>query len=391
MHTVTRHLSHSLWLLALVALVLVGCNNADGSEGEAEDAQAQRQIRVETLLLEPSRFEDIIELTGTVEALNDAALSAQASGTVEYLADLGTALPRGGVVARLDRGQVRAAVQQAEAQVEAAQAQFDLAQDNFERQEPLYRDSIISALEFENVRAQRNQARASLRQAEAALAQAQERLDDTVIRAPFAGIVEERFIEAGEQIVPGQRVARVVSTERVRVNTGVPERYASEIEVGTPVRMNFKAYGDVERQGRVTFAGSTINPQSRTFPVEIEVDNPNGRLKPEMVAQLYVSRAVLDSALVVPRSAIIRDENGNSVFVVNRTDSIPTAERHRLTLGPNYAGKAVVEEGLQAGDEVVVLGQNNLTEGDPLNVVDQYTRVDASGVPLKESTDQPTL
>jgi multidrug efflux pump subunit AcrA (membrane-fusion protein) len=155
--------------------------------------------------------------------------------------------------------------------------------------------------------------------------------------------------------------------------------------------MNFKAYGALERQGRVTFAGSTINPQSRTFPVEIQVDNPESRLKPEMVAQLYVSRAVLDSALVVPRSAIIRDENGNSVFVANRTDSIPTAERHRLTLGPNYAGKAVVEEGLQAGDEVVVLGQNNLTEGDPLNVVDQYTRVDASGVPLKESTDQPAL
>jgi len=387
----TRHLSHSLWLLALVALVAMGCNNADGSNGEENGAPAERQIRVETLLLEPSRFEDVIELTGTVEALNDANLSAQASGTVEYLADLGTALPRGGVVARLDQGQVRAAVQQAEAQVEVAQAQYDLAQDNFERQEPLYRDSIISALEFENVRAQRNQARASLRQAQAALAQAQERLDDTIIRAPFPGIVEERFIEAGEQIVPGQRVARVVSTERVRVNTGVPERYASEIEVGTPVRMNFKAYGTLERQGRVTFAGSTINPQSRTFPVEIEVNNPEGRLKPEMVAQLYVSRAVLDSALVVPRSAIIRDERGNSVFVVNRTDSIPTAERHRLTLGPNYAGKAVVEEGLQAGDEVVVLGQNNLTEGDPLNVVDQYTRVDASGVPLKENTDQPAL
>ena len=207
-----QHLSHSFWLLALAALVMIGCNNADGSDSEAESATTQRQIRVETLLLEPSRFEDVIELTGTVEALNDAALSAQASGTVEYLADLGTALSRGGVVARLDQGQVRAAVQQAEAQVEAAQAQFDLAQDNFQRQEPRYRDSIISALEFENVRAQRNQARASLRQAEAALAQAQERLDDTVIRAPFAGIVEERFIEAGEQIVPGQRVARVVST-----------------------------------------------------------------------------------------------------------------------------------------------------------------------------------
>jgi membrane fusion protein (multidrug efflux system) len=391
MHIFTRSPSHSLWLLALVALVAVGCNNADGSNGEEAEAPAQRQIRVETLLMEPTVFEDVIELTGTVEALNDAALSAQASGTVEYLADLGTALPRGGVVARLDQGQVRAAVQQAEAQVEAAQAQFDLAQDNFQRQEPLYRDSIISALEFENVRAQRNQARASLRQAQAALAQARERLGDTIVRAPFAGIVEERFIEAGEQIAPGQRVARVVSTERVRVNTGVPERYASEIEVGTPVRMNFQAYSTMERQGRVTFAGSTINPQSRTFPVEIEVSNPEGRLKPEMVAQLYVSRAVLDSALVVPRSAIIRDENGNSVFVVNRTDSIPTAERHRLTLGPNYAGKAVVEEGLQAGDEVVVLGQTNLTEGDPVNVVDQYTRVDASGVPLKDSGDAPSL
>lgn len=380
-------------LAGLLLLVVAGCTGADEASApeDSSEATSQRSVRVETLVLQPTPFEDVIELTGSVEAVNDARLSAQASGTVETLAALGTYVRQGEAVARLDPGIAQAAVQQAQASVSSAEASLELAQDNFERQEPLYRDSVISALEFENVRAQRNQARAGLEQAQAALAQAQEQLENTRVTAPFAGIVEERSVEVGEQVVPGTPVARIVSMQRVKITAGVPERYAGDIATGTSVQVVLQAYRRQPRSGVVTFAGNTVNPQNRTFPIEIEMSNVDGQLKPEMVAKVLVTRERLDGVLVVPQAAVVREEGGNILYVARQTDSTTVAERRPVTLGSSYDGKAVVTSGLEAGEEVVVLGQTNLTDGDALDVAERYTSVGAAGVPLKDDTtgDQP--
>lgn len=380
--------NRSLALLPLLAaLVAVGCNSSSGEPQNAADDGSRRSVRVETLVLQPTAFEDVVELTGAVEALGDATLSAQAAGTVVSLVPLGTFVRAGQAVAQLDPGTARAAVQQAEAQVEAAQAAFDLTADNLKRQEPLYRDSVISALEFENVRAQYNQAQAQLAQAKAGLAHAQEQLDNTRIVASFSGTVEERFVEVGEQVMPGARVVRIVNTGQVKVKAGVPERYASDIQLGTPVRVSFKAYGAQPRQGRVTFVGSAIDPQSRTFPIEVELDNPGGLLKPQMVATLQVPREQLEGVLVVPRSAVVHDENGTSLFAVSRSDTASIAERRPVELGPAY-GDRVVVAGLQPGDEVVVLGQTNLTHGDYVQVMEQHSNAAAAALPLAEEPEE---
>src|SRR5690606_12454683 len=126
-----------------------------------------------------------------------------AAGTVISLVPLGARVGAGQAVAQLDPGTVRAAVEQAEAQLAAAQAAFDLAEDNLKRQEPLYRDSVISALEYQNVRAQYNQAQAQVNQARAGLSQAQEALKNTRVVTPWSGTVEAHFVETGEQVMPG--------------------------------------------------------------------------------------------------------------------------------------------------------------------------------------------
>ena len=361
-------------LLALVAaMVLAGCGNeSNDAQGAAQEVRA---VRVETLVLSPTSFEDVIQITGSVEALDDATLSAQASGTVVALAPLGSTVGAGGTIAQLDPAMSRSAVQQAQAQVESAQAQFDLAEDNFERNEPLYSDSVISAVEWENVRAQYNQARAALAQAKASLSQAQEQLRQSRVTAPFTGTVEEHFAELGEQVTPGRQIARVINTSRVKVVAGVPERYAADIEPGTPVMVDFKAYAGSNVRSEVDFVGRAIDPQSRTFPVEIQLPNPTGTFKPEMVAQVYVTRQEIEEALVVPRSAIVRDEDGDSVFLVEREGENAVAVKTPVTLGAGYGGQVVVTN-LQAGDEVIVLGQSNLTQGDRVQVMEQFEAVE---------------
>src|SRR5690606_17681304 len=141
----------------------------------------------------------------------------------------------------------------------------------------LYRDSIIRAIEYENVRAQLNQARAQVAQAEAALSSARKQLQNTFVSTPFSGIVEQHFVQRGEQVSPGMPVARVVNTSRVRMKAGVPERYAGDINVGTPVEMRLNAYNVGSRLGRVSFVGSAIDSESRTFPIEVELDNSDRR------------------------------------------------------------------------------------------------------------------
>lgn len=387
MTTIKRIINISTLTLALAAITVAGCSAPeDGAQTTEDNTPTRRSVRVETLTLQPTTFEDIIELTGTVESLNDATLSAQSSGTVEYVAELGQTVSQGAVVARLDKGIAEAALSQATAQVEAAQAQLEWEEYNFARQERLAADSVISSLELQTAQTQFNRAKAQLRQSEAMQTQAEEQLKNTTVTAPFSGTIETRFVEPGEQISPGQPVVRVVNTQRVKVTVGVPERYAADVEVGTSVALDFKAYRGQQQRGTVTFAGSAINPDSRTFPIEIEVRNNDRRLKPQMIAEVYVTRNALDEVIVVPRSAVIRDEEGTSVFVVTNESGVPTATRKLIALGPAYGGRVTIDSGVAAGDEVVVLGQTGVTDGDAVNVVEQYTMLNEQGVPVKTAT-----
>ena len=377
--------------LLLTGLLFSGCSGADtpGADTPSADetpsvpateeasgdaagaAPAARTVRVSTTILASTSFEEIIPITGSVSAPQDASLSAQSAGTLIRLAEVGTRVAEGDVIARLDDRLIRAALDGARANLESASSQAQLAEETWRRQEPLYRDSIISALEFETVTTQRNQARAALAQANAALAQAEQQLENTYLRAPFSGTVEERFTNAGEQVMPGMPVARIVNTRNLKVVAGVPEVYAADIQVGTPVHLAFRAYGDASKQATVSFVGNVINPQNRTFSIEIKVDNDSGILKPAMIADLKLTRRVLADRIVIPQTSILRDENGSSVYLAISAANGKIAERRAIVLGPSFAGETVVMEGLSAGDELIVAGQMSVTEGDRIDVAIQ--------------------
>lgn len=384
-----NRISIPLPALLVVALLFAGCSGASDSDTpESADTPSQqasaqetgasngspgtgRTVRVGTRVMQPSTFEEIIPITGSVTAPEDASLSAQSAGTLTQLAEVGTRVGEGDVVARLDDRLVRAALDQAKANLVSVESQAQLAEETWRRQEPLYSDSIISALEFESVTTQRNQARAALAQAEAAVAQAEQQYENTFIRAPFPGTVEERFANPGEQVMPGAPVARVVNTRNLKVVAGVPETYAADIRPGTKVLLSFRAYSDDTREETVSFVGSVINPQSRTFSIEVAISNAGGILKPAMIADLKVTRRVLENQMVIPQTSILRDENGTSVYVAVEDGGQLVADRKPIRLGPSYAGMTVVADGLVSGDEVIVTGQTSVTEGDIVLIANQ--------------------
>jgi membrane fusion protein, multidrug efflux system len=362
-------------LAAVPLLLLAGCGGGDQDEGAVPTDAApvnERAVPVEVTIAQVTSFEEVIQMTGTIEAPDDATLSAESAGTLRTLAPLGTVVRRGQVVAQIDAGIARAALGQAEAGLQAAQAQLELAEDQFRRQEPLYRDSIISALEFQAVRTQQAAARAQVAQAQASVAQAREHVGRTRVVAPFNGTVEAHLAERGAQVSPGMPVVRLVSTGVVNVRAGVPERYAGEIGVGTTVLVTPQAYELPPRRAVVAFAGQSVDAQSRTFPIEVRLDNPDGRLKPQMVVRLEVTRRTLSDVLAVPMSAVVRDERGTSVYVV-RGESVPTARLQPVVLGPSGGGRIVILEGLEAGDRVITQGQTTVADGDQVRISEQHT------------------
>ncbi len=375
-------------LVALMATsVLAGCTSGEeGGESVTETTTAatpvetnRRVIRVETQTIERSEFEDRIVLTGSVKALNDAVLSAQTAGSVNRLVSLGTAIRRGQSVANLDATIANATLTQAKAELEVATANKKLAEETFSRQEKLYADSIISFIEFEQIQTQLAQARAQVARAEGLVAQAEKQIQFTRVPAPFSGTVEQHFVDTGEQVAPGSPIARIVETSRVKLSVGVPERYSGNIRVGTPAEIEFSTYGMGTMDERVSFVGKVIDSASRTFPVEIQIRNRDGKLKPEMVASARILVDAVRDAIVVPQNSIIRDEVGESVFVVEGSGSNLTARRRTIEAGPSYDGKTVVIAGLEVGDRLITAGQNNVSTGDYVEPVNSPNMMSAAG------------
>jgi RND family efflux transporter MFP subunit len=152
------------------------------------------------------------------------------------------------------------------------------------------------------------------------------------------------------------------------------------------VQLDFTRYGAGVRTAEVTFVGNTIDPESRTFTVEVTLSNEDRTLKPAMSTNLRVTRAVLDSTLVLPRTAVLRDETGTHVYVVDRSDTTAVARDRPVELGPETGGRLVVEDGLAPGDEVIIVGQNNVSPGAPIDVTDRYDQSSEAGTPYEGSS-----
>lgn len=339
----------------LSALLFSACDNAEDNNNT--NNRQEREVVVETMTIEPTDFQETVRVTGTVEAVEDAVISAETPGRVQEISDRGTQVRRGDVLVRLDDRMVRSSV-------EMAQANLDLAEDVLRRQEPLLRDSIISTVEFNQARTQRDLARSQLEQAS-------KQLSDSRIQAPFSGVIEERMSSVGELVNPGFPVLRLVNTNQVRINAGVPERYINDIEPGAAVMIDLQSYGGDRLESTVRFRSSLIVPETRTFPVEVVMENASGLLKPEMVVPLTITRNVLPGAMVVPRTAIVRDESGPIVFVARNDTGRITAEARPVRTGAASRALITILEGLQPGDIVVVAGQSNVSDGDRLRVLNE--------------------
>ncbi len=348
-------------LLAVVGTMAACGSSADGREtpagGEARESGFARVINVEVAPIEASRFVERIRLTGTVRADRDVTVAAEEAGrVVEVLAEKGDRVAEGDPLVRLD-------AELLEAQVEQAEARASLAEETWQRRRRLWEeDQVGTELAY-------LEARANARDAAASLRNLRERLARTIVRAPFDGVVEDRSVEQGSLVAPGTPVARVLDLDPLEVIAGVPERYAGDVRTGASVTVAVEALPGSAFEGRVGFVGATVDPQSRTFQVEVTLPNPSGRIKPEMVADVRVERRAIDDALVVPQDAVVRVENGYVVFVVEGAEGEERVVAREVTVRASQSNRVVLEGNVSAGERLVVVGQQLVANGDRVRIV----------------------
>ena len=345
-----------LSLLAVLAISGCGTAQADGRDRMDSD-DFVRIINVEVARIETENFVEEIRLTATAVANQDVMVSAEESGVIrEIFVDKGVQVESGAALAKID-DRVLAA------QVEQARAVAELAGQTWERRKRLWEeDRIGSEIAY-------LEARFGAEQSMAALKGLEERLARTTIRAPFSGGWDERHVEIGSMVAPGQSVGRLIDLDPVRVVAGVPERYVPDVWVGAEAALDFDVFAGEQFTAPIRYVGSTVNPRNRTFPIEVMVPNPSRRIKPEMVANMAVTRREVAEASVVPQDVLVRVEDGYVVFVVAERNQGSVAEVRPIILGPARRNLVVIESGIEPGEQLIVVGQKSVADGDRVNIV----------------------
>jgi membrane fusion protein (multidrug efflux system) len=352
-----------------LAAFIAAAGMVTGCGGQAEPAEESytRIMNVEITQVVPQPFTAIIRVTASVEAFHDVSVVAEEGGVVDSIVPAKGALVREGqVLAQLDTEVLTA-------QLDEARAAEDLAEDRWQRQRRLWEEEQVGT-EVAYI-----QARENARMRAATVRTLETRLRKKTIRSPVDGIFENYFVEEGEFAAPGVPLARVISSERMKIIGGVPERFSTEIKPDTPVEVALDPYPNRSFTGKIDFVGDAVDTDSRTIPVEVHLDNPGGLMKVGMIASLSITRSQIENALVVPQEAVLRTEQGYQVFVVEWDGSRQVARSRMVEAGPSHEDFVVIESGLQAGESIVTVGQLKLGNGDVLNIVNSGEPEGADG------------
>lgn len=322
----------------LCVFLLGGCDL-----GKDEKEEEAPPIPVETSL--PSRGDVVAVYSGTapIEAFAEADVIAKVGGEVrEVLAEEGDDVKEGQILARLDGDRLRL-------ELNESQARLRKLQRDFERNRNLKERGLISEGDFEKIQYE-------LEALEASYNLASLELDYTKIRAPISGVVSERFIKLGNTISVGEPVFRVTSIEPLVAYLYVPEREYRKISPGQPVRINIDALGGEQIPTTVTRVSPSIDAETGTFKVTIEILDPARRIKPGMFARISIVYEKRENVLQVPRSAIVDEMSTTSVFVVEND----VAVRRPVQTGLAAYGLVEIISGLADQDRVITVGQIGL-------------------------------
>jgi membrane fusion protein (multidrug efflux system) len=289
---------------------------------------------------------DIIVLPGLILANVDAKLAAEKAGrVVDIYAERGQAVTNGQILLRLDDRAAQAAA-------DAARATYEDAARNLERFGKLSETGAVSAQTLDDIRKAVALADAQLREAEAVLSYC-------IVKSPVDGLVNERYVEQGEYVIPSAPVFDVLSIDPVRVTVDIPERSVSSLNIGDTVPFEVISQPGRVFAGAVAYISSKAETGNNAFRVELKVPNSDGTLRPGMIASVQHRRSIRKNAVTLPLEAIIPQKGDNVVYLVRNGHAV----RQLVRIDTILKQEALILSGASEGDLVVTRGNRMLTDG----------------------------
>ena len=301
-------------------------------------------------------FNHYLDIQGSVDTKENILIQPEFSGTlISLTVKAGDRVSKGQILARVDD----AGMSQ---QLASAENQYSLAKTTFDRQKNLWDKKIGSEIQF-------LQAQTQMISAQKAVAQIKAQLSKTVIRAPFTGTIDEVFAERGQVVAPSpQGLMRIVNLGNMYVSTTVPESYIGKLKVGDQVDVYLTSLNKTYK-GKVRQVGNFINPNNRSFGIEVSLPNPDNLLRPNQVAKLKIVDYVNKNAIVVPTAVIQEDGTGSKyVYIVKDSNGkTGTAKKVIVEVGKSSDNVTEIKSGLSADDIIVTEGVNTISNGMKLN------------------------
>lgn len=340
-------------LLLLVILALAALSSC-GKKEEATTGELVQPVNITVQKIAPASMIDGIRVSGSVKAFEDVMMSPEEGGIVkEWIKKKGDRVKKGDLIVMLRDEVIKAGF-------DAAQAQYKMAQLNVDKQKSVYDQQGISELQYTNMLYSRDAAKAN-----ADLMKA--RWERTQLRSPIDGVVDNTMPNVGEMAPPGMPIARVVNTSSIKIQAEVPELYSGTIKTGTAASVTFDAVPDLTLEGKVTFVSTTVSAANRTLLIEIVLPNPNGRIKPEMVAKVELIREKKTNAILVSENLIRLVDRDRYVLYVEREGK---AEERRVVLGGRQGNMMEIISGVKIGERLIVSGNQNLINGSPVIITE---------------------
>lgn len=337
-----------LWRCRILAVALAAgaSGGCEGTPAGGAPHAAPARVAVETVIVEPSSIPLLVDAVGALESPQSTLLAAEVSGIVTFLdVPEGTEVEKGRVLARIDR-------RQAEAQLSVAAARYRNARETHDRLLALHDKGLISRQELDDAAAQ-------LEQAAGELAESRTGLQQTDVRAPFAGQLGLRQVSLGAFVEAGEPLVRLTQTDPLRLVFTLPERDASLLRTGQSIT---GVAGDCTARfaTEVSIIDPTLDASTRSIRAQAVVANPERRLRAGMSARLSVEVGRREQALTVPHEAVVRRGTMKLLYVVQADGSF---EQREATVGRHFRDRVEIVAGIAAGETVVVAGQDKIRPG----------------------------
>lgn len=348
--------------ILLTIAILTACGNMQNEENpNGENANNKNTtntplssenqgIAVRLVTIVPQKFQHFIEINGSVQAEKDAIVSPETSGQIKriYVVE-GQNVKKGELVVSLNTSIIQSNINE-------VKTSLKLANSSYEKQAELWKENIGTEMQY-------LQAKNSKETLEGKLRTLQAQLEMARIKAPFDGVIDQIFAKEGELATPGVQILHIVNLTELKIYGSVSETFLPNIHKGANVFLSFPVYPDYIIKTEIYRKGEVINEKSRTFKIEIKLNNEENKLKPNMISKIRLNDFVAENAIVVPSQIIKQDYEGSFLYVAEKNGDNLVARKKYVKTGITYENKTMILEGLKENDKVIVVGYNMVSSG----------------------------